>query len=489
MNSNTPADIRKPFPTKIVIVLLVSAIIILVSAIGFLIFGKKDPVTLPDSNISGKSLGQLSGTLDINGVVPEGATISLSQKISGSSSKPEDFITGLVPNDGDRWNFDEAIVGESYEIQAKLVVDGQEVSYSSPVVATVPARREMLTLNIESQAPVQQQNAVISGNILVNGYIPDGAVISVRGRSLGEAQFEDIAKNLPGQPRQFLSYANAIGGVTYEVVGTLFAKDQSTILGTSSTLTVTAPAVNETLIINSTAIAPFTPTPLPTTTPAPNTSQTQVTSTPTPIPQKAVISGSIKFNGVAPANSRIVVLQKAYNSSSYQVAVDNITPVDGATWQWGKPAHSTWYDLVAVLKQRQSDGSDRDVATSSMQSLAAPATSVQFTLNSGVTLSAPSGSIGVSCGNESGSSWNATITFDGVSGAKSYWYQIGTSNGGIQVANSTQNSSGGNLAVNTSMINGTIYYTRYAYANLTNLNAGSDQFSPFSSTKQIKCGS
>lgn len=487
-SENLPVSSQKINPTRLTIIILVTAIILLVAAIGFLIFGKKDP-SLTSGNNTLSNSGQISGTLDINGVIPSGATVSLSQKTLGSNSNPTDFVSGLTPNDGDNWHFNDAQAGKSYEIQAKLIVNGNEVAFSSPTSVTAPATDIILTLNVESEEPSLQQNAIISGNIIVNGYIPNGSTISVKGRSIGNQEFTTVADNLPGQARQFMSYSTAIAGTTYEIVGTLYAQNGTTILGTSSTLTVTAPAVNETLIINSTAQAPVTPTPVQVATPIPTSSQIAPSPTPTPIPQAAVISGSINFNGVAPPNSRIVIFQKIYNSSNYQVAVDNIVPVNGATWQWGQPANSTWYDLIAILKQRQSNGTDIDISTSAMQSVAAPATNVQFTLNSGFSLNPPGGSISVNCGNESGSTWNAQITFDSVSGAQSYWYQIGTTNGGIQVNNSTQNASGNsNLIVNAQLNSGTTYYARYAYANIPNLTAGNSQFSPFSNTQQLQCG-
>lgn len=484
---NIPVATPKKNSTGIIIIVLVSAIILLVAAIGFLMFGKKDPSNSSAPSILSAS-DQISGSLDINGVIPNGATVTLTQKELNSASQPEEFVSGLTPNDGDSWHLDGVAAGRSYEIQAKLILNGNEIAFSSPIYVTAPATDQALTLNVESENG--EKNAVISGNIIVNGYIPSGSTISIQGRALGEQEFTTVAQNLPGQARQFMSYATAVEGVAYDIIGTLYAQNGTTILGTSQTLTVTAPAINETLTINSTALTPATPTPQPTTI-APTSTQSpqSPTAAPTQSPQAAVISGSINFNGVAPPNSRIVIFQKVYNTSNYQVAVDNISPVNGATWQWGNPAQSTWYDLIAILKQRQSDGTDTDISTSAMQSVAAPATNVQFTLNSGFSLNAPGGPISVSCGNESGSTWNAQITFGAVSGAQSYWYQIGTSNGGTQSANSTQNASGNsNLVVNIQMNSATPYYARYAYANLPNLNATSTQFSPFSSTQTLQCG-
>jgi len=469
--------------SKLIIVFLLLMTIVLFGGIAFLIFSRQKVDDSSTNKFSNQN-AVISGVINVNGVVPNGATLSLTAKEIGSSQAVT-FESNVALQDGNTWAFDDAKENESYQIQAVVMQNGVQVDISGPITVTAPADDEILTLNLVSSDAPEPQSAVISGNIQVNGYIPSGATITIQGRTLGEQEFTSVATGLTGQPTQFMSYATAIAGTTYEVQGQLIASDGITNIGTSSTLTVTAPALNETLTINSTAQPPVTPTPQPTSTPVPQAA----TATPTSAPVAPVaISGSIDFNGVAPPNSRIVIFQKVYNSGNYQVAVDNITPTDGATWTWSSPAQSTWYDMIAVLKQRQSNGTDVDLSTSSMASVAAPATNVSFTLNSGFTLNAPSGNISVSCGNLSGATWFATLSIGPDNGAASYWYQIGTTSGGVNLANSTQNVSGTSpLTVSVSLTNGTTYYVQYAYSTLQNLNAGSSQFSPFSQVKQIQC--
>lgn len=422
----------------------------------------------------------ISGSFDVNGVVPPGSTITITEKIANSSDAPAAFSEGVAPVDGGQWYFANTTKGQTYEIQASLIQNGIPIAQSSPLFVTSPADDEVLTLNIESEQPTG--NAIISGTIAVNGYIPSGATISVFGRKLGNQQFTTIASNLAGQPQQFLSYSSAVAGQTYEVQAELL-DDEGNNIGTSSTLVVTAPALNETITINSSSVMPATPTP----TPAPTSAQP--TPTPTTPPQPAAISGSINFNGIAPSNSRIVILQKIYNTSNYQVAVDNITPTNAVTWSWQGPQAATWYDLVAVLKQRQSNGTDQDLATSAMQSVAAPASNIIFTLNSGISISAPGGPVTVNCNNESGSTWNGQIMFPSVAGAGAYWYQIGSTNGGSDQGNQTQNANGSQaMSIGLQMNNGQSYYARYAYSNLSNQGVGSNQYSPFSNTFQLQCG-
>lgn len=464
---------------------VVAAIVLLLVAVGVMIYvGNKDSRVFPgNSNTS----SQISGTLDINGVVPDGATVSIMQKNFGENGQSKMVVSNIPATDGTAWSVDNLKAGKAYELQARIISSsGNVLSSSSPLVVSAPATDELLVVNVSSSSP--SGSAIISGNIQVNGYIPDGATISVLGRKLGADSFTTVGANLAGEKRQFMSYTTAVAGQTYEVYGVLYDKSRKQI-GSSSILVITAPALDELLTINSQAIAPQTPTPTQVPTKAvTGTASPTNAAQPTQAPAASVISGSINFNGVAPANSRIVVFQKIYNSGSYQVAADNITPVNGSTWQWNGAAQSTWYDLIAVLKQRQPNGTDQDLATSPMISVAAPASSVVLTINSSISIPAPSGGISVACGNLSGSTWNAQISFNQVPSAQSYWLQVGSSNGSSNLLNVSNNSTGSQQqTISAQLQNGTTYYARYAYSFFANSPVGSNTYSPFSNSTPITC--
>ncbi len=417
----------------------------------------------------------IQGTFNINGTVPDGATVDLVATQLSDGTKTT-FESEVAPIDTGSWHFAAAKAREAYSIQAVVQQNGKEITRSAPLTVTAPADDEVLSFNLESTST---QRAVITGDIVVNGFIPQGATISVQGRIQGDQNYTTVSGGLTGLARQAMTYATAVSGTTYEVRGQLLAADGSTVLGTSSTLVVTAPASHEELIINSTAQTPAQAA----TTVTPNSS-----AAPAPVPS-AVISGTIDFNGIAPPNSRIVIFQKVYNTQNYQVAIDNIAPVDGQTWTWKNPAHSTWYDMIAVLKQKQSDGTDKDISSSSMASVAAPAAGVKFTLNSSFGLNAPTGHINTDCGTKSGNTWPATLTFDPQSGAGSYWYQVGTTSGGTDTTSTAVNANGSSpLVAQVGLQNGIKYYVQYAYGILSNLGAGNRQFSPFSQVHQIQCG-
>lgn len=468
---------------KLVAALLITIAILLSGISIYLVI--KNFSTKSSPNVAATKQASVSGSFNINGVIPEGGSITLLQRKAGSDSEAKVFAANLPISDKSHWSFNTAFVNASYEIQAQVVVNGVPLTTSNLLVVTAPADDEVLTLNLESDST---GNTVISGNIDVNGYIPTGATIVVEGRKLGAQTFTRVAGSLPGKSRQFLSYTTAINGTTYEVQGVLLDTNGKTI-GTSNILTITAPALNEVLTINSSAILP----PVPTSAPAPTNSQAAATVTPIPPqPSQTFISGNINLNGSTPPNSRIVILQTGLNSSNYQVAVNNVAPTDGTAWNWTGAQNATWYTLIAVLKQHNSDGTDTDIATSAPITVASPATGVVFTLNSGYSLSAPGGQITVTCqtynGGPNQNNWNVVVNFQSVSGAQSYWYQVGNSNGGnslVNTANQTNNSS--TQTVTAVFNNNTTYYARYSYANVPVAQLGSAQYSPFSSTTPLQC--
>ncbi|HSX09523.1 MAG TPA: hypothetical protein VLF93_05185 [Candidatus Saccharimonadales bacterium] len=470
-SSITPLHKKHHF---ILIFLLVLAALSLTTTVFLLIKPQNPSSSSLSSNAIQKTL--ISGSFDINGVIPQGASIVIKRVNASSTTDNATYPQNFPAVDQGTWSLDDITSGNSYVLTADVVVNNKVIATSAPLEVTAPADDETLIFNIPTTNPTG--TAMITGDIRVDGYIPAGSTIKVQGRVLGKKTYTTVASNLPGAESQFMSYASAIAGEQYEIVGILLDKSGNQI-GISPTLDVTAPALNEQLTINSKAIPSASPTPTPTNAPL-------ATAAPTPVPTPTMISGSIDFNGVAPANSRIVILEKVYNSQNYQVAVNNVTPQDNATWQWTGPSTGTWYDIVAVLKQTQPDGTDQDIATSQSQSIAAPGTNVVLTVNSGIVLSPPSGTITASCGNLSGSTWGGQLSYPSVQGAQSYWLEVGTASGSNDVYNAFQNTNNQpNQTASVNFNNGITYYAQYAYAQT--LNATQPQFSPFSSPMQFKC--
>lgn len=480
--------------------LLLVIILILAAAFGigaYLIGKASNPQNIVSSGVS--------GTFNLNGVVPQGSTITLLQREVSKSDPLIPFATGINPSDEGVWGFTQSVAGKSYEIQGLLVQNGKVIYRTSPIFVSAPAIDQLLVFNVPSTqaASATVGNSTISGQVGVNGYIPPGSTITLLGRKLGADQFEVVNEGLPAQDNQVVTFATALPGQTYEIQGLLYDAN-NTQIGSSSILIVAAPAYNEQLDINSIAVPPVTPTQVPTATPTsapPTATPTQgPTSTPTATPTPSAtpvptpvpaISGSIQFNGQAQANTRIVIFQRVTGTQNYQVAVNNVPPVNGATWQWTGVQPGTMYDMIAVLKQAQPNGTDIDMADSTPITITAPAANEIFTINSGFYLSQPGTNITVSCSNYSSTNqtWTATISFGNMSNALSYWYQVGITNGGSELSNIAQNAGSNNSAptLTVQFTNNMTYYARYAYGSNYGMAIGNAQFSPFSSTVPLSC--
>lgn len=196
----------------------------------------------------------VTGIFNINGVVPAGATITLLQRDPAEKGQYIVIAQGLPAQDKGSWSFPQAATGKSYEIEAQLVQGGKVIVNSDPIFATVPATDETLTFDVESTSATA--NATIAGTIGIDGYIPTGATITIEGKLFDSTKpYETVVSKLPAKDQQFMSYTTAVAGHTYNVHGVLYDVNGIKI-GESSVLQVTAPAVNESLTINSVAKAP-----------------------------------------------------------------------------------------------------------------------------------------------------------------------------------------------------------------------------------------
>lgn len=345
---------------KIIAIIL----IVLLLGVGGIIIYKKFASNASSSHESQQvASAAVSGTLNINGVVPSGSVLVLSQMEAGSGAAPVDFSTINNPSDQASWTFSGAASGKTYVIQGTLKSsDGAELSKSTPITVTAPASNQVITINVAGKGLTGV--AEISGIVRVNGYFPSGSTISILAKT-PNTQYTVVREGLPAQASTPMSTNKAVAGQEYTIVGYLYNSAGSKI-GESDPLVVDAPAKNEVLTINSNAVAP---------TPAPSQSP------------KAKISGTIQLNGVAPENSRIVILQAPMNSNDFVVAVDNIPAQNGQAWVWPNAVNGTWYNLQAILKQRQPNGTDQDISGSIQQTVAAPAINVLFTINTGIAAS------------------------------------------------------------------------------------------------------
>jgi hypothetical protein len=146
--------------------LFISLIILTVISISITIFLL---IKKPDSQTAVTALSQkslLSGTFDINGVIPDGASIIIKRVNAASSSDTDTYPQHFPAVDQGTWSMDDITNGKTYTITATMVVNGKTIAVSAPLEVTAPASDETLIFNIPSTQPAGA--AVISGNIRVD---------------------------------------------------------------------------------------------------------------------------------------------------------------------------------------------------------------------------------------------------------------------------------------------------------------------------------
>jgi hypothetical protein len=460
-------------------ILLLVVVCVVVGVAAYFIFFNKPSVSLPGITANAATI---SGMIDLNGLPPAGATITISSRESEKGEfKP--FVQNVQAADMANWEWKGAKVGVNYDLRADVVVNGQVVATSQTLEVTAPATEEQLTINFKSSKAVtnspapstQPQQSKISGTYDINGYLPQGTTLTLMQKQTGAASFTQVGTPLSATDQSQWSWDEALTNTEYQLQAVL--KSNGITIGQSQVLTVTAPAANEALVINSNAQPPATPTPA------------ASGASASPSSSGNTISGNINFNGVAPQNSGIVILQSIAGQNNYSVAVTGINPVNGSQWSWTGAQPGVSYQLMAVLKQTNSNNTQTDIATSQSIITTAPASNEMFTLNSSVSLPAPQGTVTVSCGtkNSGANNWAATISYPSQSGANGYWLQLGSTNGGNDIVNVTNNAqSGNNQTVNATLNDSVWYYARYAYTYTANPTSGSG-FSSFSGSFQLMC--
>lgn len=472
-------------PVKIIVLLILA---FLVFGGGFLFFNSqkgKDGFVLPGEE---PKTATISGLIGFNGTVPAGATISIGQRPTGTKDQFNMVVQNLSAKDGVTWSWNGAKENESYDVQAFLIENGQQVEQSEILTVSAPATDEVLHLNSDAgPAPTpnpqtnQIQPVTISGTFDLNGYYTTNTTITILYKIQGQGRdYQVAASGVAARDKGAWNWGGALADTTYEMKARFISSTGANI-GESPKIIVTAPATGEVLAINSTAQPPA---------PAP-TSQAAPVPQPTPAIQGGAISGTINFNGAVPANSSIVILAQTGGSGDYQVVVNGVQPSNGATWSWNGASAGQNYNLVAVLKQQNANNTQTDVARSQTMNTTAPAQNQQFTINSGVSLPAPqSSNISSICNskNASNNTWSATLSFPSVANAQSYWYQIGTSSGSSNFLSTNQNAQNNPVqTLNVTINDSVVYYAQYAYSNVPNATWNSNSYSGFSPSYQFKC--
>lgn len=195
----------------------------------------------------------ISGTVDMNGSVPQGSTIAIGVK-SPAETEYSIVATDLAAVDGVKWSWGDAKEGSLYSIKAFLQVNGSNLYESNALQVAAPASGELLTLNarVPNATPTPSvappTAGAISGTINLNGPTPSNSTIVIAARVSGTSQFNVVASNVSANNGAPWAWKSANNGTSYDLQA--WVQSNSATVLQSQILTVTAPASSETLTIN-----------------------------------------------------------------------------------------------------------------------------------------------------------------------------------------------------------------------------------------------
>lgn len=92
--------------------------------------------------------------------------------------------------------------------------------------------------------------------------------------------------------------------------------------------------------------------------------------------QTSQISGTIDFNGVAPVSSSISIGLRSNDNNNFDIVIQNIQPINEATWSFNEAKAGTRYQVQAYLVLNQ-----QTIASSPVLTVAAPAVGQILSLN------------------------------------------------------------------------------------------------------------
>jgi hypothetical protein len=439
--------------------IVIGLIIVLGLGLLYLLFGSSRTQAEPST---------ISGEIDFNGISPADAKnpslgkITLLAREHDSSTEYTDTGITIPFEDRSTWNWETADSGKSYDLKAQTFYKGVLIKESMPVVATAPATNIRIVFNITSAdipeeirdaTPVEPSTTVVSGVITINGFIPTGSTVNIYARIAGtEDKFVEAISDIPAKNGVVFEAENAIAGETYEYQAELYTAN-GTFIGQSAYLTVTAPAANEVIIINSTATTPTT---------------------------SATISGTITLNGPFEQNSTVIVLQRKSGDTEFTL-IDRYPATRSVDFSWADAQSGVAYDISSALQVNEAN-----TATGNVVTVTAPAAGVRLLIDSNFNLTPPNQTPSVSCGDPDGTNhFNAQVSLPQMQDAKKYYLEVGTSAG-------ANNTFKGTIQPNTSA---TVYipadspnFTRYAYTACTDCDiADTSNWSGWSPTLGFQC--
>lgn len=416
--------------------------------------GLREPATKPSS---------ISGIIDFAGLKPSAGDVGTVRVLTRLNNDPASTYTDTGVNlpleDNAVWNWTNAVEGEVYDIKAVLSINGDEITQSPVITVSAPATNQVLVLDVTwdmlPDKVAEEYPVTVSGTVKVNGFIPSGSRIVGYGKrsdSLTDTYVEGPA--VTAASTVDWAWDKAANGRKYTFYAIMY-DSASNPIGTSDYMEKAAPFSDGNLVINSTAVAPA---------------------------QKTTISGVVRISGKIPDNSEVDIHARKSDEENY-TTIMSLKASGEVTWEWNQADNGAFYEIDAVLDIP--DGTDPQ---SNSVSVTAPAANVLLNIDTGKSLSAPNQKPELSsCEDLDDGKKKAELEYDGISGAKMFWIQIGDEKGKSNIKNSkvTAPASDSSLDFEVKIDEDKDYYTRYAYS--TCADCGESSYSTFSDSLKFRC--
>ncbi len=431
----------------------------------------------------------INGTINFTALKPDPddkGNVLLKYRTYNSNDEYKNTNVVIPLKDEAVWIWNGAQASHSYELLAELVIDGKTITTSEPLVVSAPATNQQLNLRVTwrdlPKDVVDTQKGDIKGTVKINGYIPQGSSLNIMAKNEGETDFAVVQTLSEIGPVVDWEWTEAVPLKRYQLKTQLIA--EGALAGTSGTVLGEASDNEISMTVNSRAKEVIV-TPQPTAIPQPN--QPKPTAAPETSANKSKLSGKVYINGPKDANTSLLVMWRTPGKGDYQVIKRIDAPShDGQYWEWTDASKNQEYELIAVLQVN-----DNNTATTRSTVVAAPASDVNFTVNTGVIVPKPTGKLYKKgeCVSIGANRYNITFGFPRVDKAGKYWVQLGTSSGSSDTLDNKfepQNSNSGDQMIVNGVDQSRNYYARYAYALCKNCSSNAN-FSDFSDVVQLNC--
>ncbi len=439
-------------------------LLIIIGVLSLFIFGAlvyffalNPQTTLPQKSTPiANSLVALSGVIDINGIAPAGASVAIGAREVGMT----DFTTvaqNIPAVDGTAWSWESAKAGVAYEIQGTILSGEKKVDQSEIVTIVAPSNQAIVKITTTTP-PTTPLTRSISGKFNFNGYIPPGATITIGARKVGDLLFSPALTGLAATDHSTWSWTNAQAGQAYDIQA--YVQQGAATIASSGIQTITAPATNETLTLNST----LTP----------------------PTPAVVSISGTWQFSGPIPENSTVSLAIRPSGTTKFDQVFSGVSASNGATWSWNNAASGSSYDIQGYLWVSGVPYSQSPVLT-----VTAPAANEILSIQAQTPAQTPpGGTITASCGNEQNNMYQVNIAYNtqgNLNKPQQYRVTLGYSVGTNELWDATSLPSNPtqaqNMATSFVLAKGTTAFAQYAYSTCANCGT----YSSFSPSSQVQC--